>query len=222
MPISQNEACPSPPLDRDKIREWLRHLDDERVFSMLYQAVDLLPDAVLEPVLNARIGELDKFRLTAPRPSLLESVQAFDTAARRNDYYESFAVNSRNCTESSKGTRAFIAEINRLLDRIVAEAPNLPPAETRESLSLLFQLLRDAHDGTDRILWYADDGGLWQFGIDWSMVLEVWFTCLARTASPEKYAREAEAAIDDFAMHRREEHLKLARRIAGRIGGIQV
>jgi len=58
-------------------------------------------------------------------------VEAFDAASRAGKYYVSFNVNSKNCMESSTGTRAFIAECRRQLERCVAHATNVRPERPR-------------------------------------------------------------------------------------------
>lgn len=82
--------------------------------------------------------------------TLLAEVRAFDAASRAGNYYESFNFNSKNCTEKSTGTRAFIAGCNRLLDRCVARASSMGnAAEIREAIEIVLGLLRyidDCHE----------------------------------------------------------------------------
>ena len=84
-------------------------------------AIDLLPPANLAKLVS---GYLDVKQLRPDGPgkkNLLAEVRAFDTASRAGKYYESFNVNSKNFMDKSTGTRAFIADCNRLLERCVAQ-----------------------------------------------------------------------------------------------------
>ena len=84
---------------------------------MLCDAIDLLSDVQLEDLLGAYV-QLEPLRAREERqPGLLEAVRAFDASSRARDYYDSFDVNSKNFTQLSKGTRAFIFECERLAAR---------------------------------------------------------------------------------------------------------
>jgi hypothetical protein len=102
-----------------------------------------------------------------------------------------------------------------LLDRCI-EAKKVPPAEVRNALERIFGLLRHIDEGHDDIVFFADEGGSWQVGVDWAKVFPCWFACLAATAAPEEYARQVLAAVDEFERFRRDKHLASARRIATR------
>jgi hypothetical protein len=62
-------------------------------------------------------------------------------ASLAGEYYQSCDVNSRNCTEQSAGTSAWIAQCRRLLDRCVANASEVNPTEVREAMDIVFGLL---------------------------------------------------------------------------------
>jgi hypothetical protein len=64
------------------------------------------------------------------------------------------------------------------------------------------------------VIFFADEGGAWQVGVDWDTVLTAWFVCLAATAQPDEYAREVVRVVDEFEHHAREGHLKKARAAA--------
>jgi len=144
---------------------------------------------------------------------LLAEVHAFERASLEGEYYESFNVNSKNFLETSTGTRAWIAECRRLLGRCI-EANKVPRAEVRDALERILGLLRHIDEGHDDIVFFADEGGSWQVGVDWAKVFPCWFTCLAATAPPEDYARHVLAAVDEFERFHRDKHLATARRIA--------
>jgi hypothetical protein len=206
---------PTATIDRAKLRAAIRRIGDERVFYMLYEAIDLLPEAKLE-ALVARFIPVDSLRGGEPRcdQSLLQEVQKFDAAARRGDYYVSFHVNSRNCTDVSKGTRAFIAECCRLLDRCAAEAKEENTECARLAMDVIFALLCAVDKANDDIVFFADDGGVWMFGIDWPTVLQAWFKCLSQACTSVDYARRAINAIEQFDKIRRTEHIAAASRLA--------
>lgn len=147
------------------------------------------------------------------KATLLAEVQAFERASLEGEYYESFNVSSKNFLETSTGTRAWIAECCRLLGRCI-EAKKVPPAEVRDALERIFGLLRHIDEGHDDVVFFADEGGSWQVGVDWAKVFPCWFTCLAATAPPEEYARQVLAAVDEFEKFQRDKHLATARRIA--------
>src|SRR6266446_417373 len=130
-------------IDRDKLRAAVRKLGNECVFSMLDDAIELLPPAKLHKIAKKYL-DLKRLRPDAEkatRPSLLRDVKRFEKASLAGDYYESFYVNSKNYAQESAGTSAWIAEYVRLLDRCVINAKKSNPAEVREALDILFGLL---------------------------------------------------------------------------------
>ena len=114
-------------------------------------------------------------------------MKKFHEASERGDYFEDFAVNSRNFMEKSQGTETWIEECNRLLGSCVASAGDGALAEARQGFELIFGLLERIDHGED-VIFFADEGGVWQVGIDWDKVLPSWFTCLAATAQPDAIA----------------------------------
>ena len=82
-----------------------------------------------------------------------------------NEYYESFCVNSKNCTQKSAGTTAWIAEYLRLLDRCVISAKESNPAEVRAAMDILFDLLDYIDECHDDVIFFTDEGGSWQVGL---------------------------------------------------------
>ncbi len=201
-------------IDRDKLRAALRRLGDEYVFYMLDDAIELLPPAKLAKLVS-RYLDVKQLRPDAPgKKNLLAEVVAFDTASRDGKYYESFNVNSKNYMDKSPGTRAFIADCNRLLDRCVAQASKGDAAETREAIDIILGLLRYIDECHDDVIFFADEGGAWQVGVDWAKVLPAWFACLSRSTEPGEYARRAVEVVDEFDESDRGKHLSTARRIA--------
>ncbi len=210
-------ASASPEIDRGKLRDALRTIGDEYVFYMLDEAIDLLPPDKLAKLVGQYI-QLERLRpdagATATKDSLLEDVKAFDAASRAKKYYVSFNVNSKNYMESSTGTRAFIAECRRLLERCVAESNKVAPAETRAAFDTIFALLRHIDEGHDDVVFFADEGGSWQVGVDWRKVFPAWFRCLSLSAEPPEFADAVVATVDAFEEYSRDTYFAAARKTA--------
>ena len=115
--------------------------------------------------------------------------------------------------DSSPGTRSFIADCRRLLDRCAAQAAKGDPVETRASLELIFRLLHHIDECHDDVVFFADEGGAWQVGADWAKVFPAWFRCLSQSAEPEEFARLVVEMVDEFEGHDRERHIAAARKL---------
>jgi len=200
-------------IDRDKLRAAIRRLGDEYVFYMLDDAIDILQPAKLAKLVSGYL-DVKQLRPDAPgKKNLLAEVRAFDTASRAGKYYESFNVNSKNFMDKSTGTRAFIADCNRLLERCVVQASKGDAAEIREAIEVVLCLLRYIDDCNDDVIFFADEGGSWQVGVDWATVLPAWISCLSRTAEAAEYAARVIEVVDEFDKHDRRKHLAAARRL---------
>jgi hypothetical protein len=193
----------------------LRGIGGESVFYMLDEAIDLLPPRKLAKLVGQYM-DVKQLRPDTPagtaKRSLLEDVKAFDAASRAGRYYVSFDVNSKNCSETSTGTRAFIADYRRLLERCVGARGEV--GELREAFDTMMALLRYIDEGRDDILFFADEGGSWLIGVDWKKVFPAWFRSLARTAEPEEFARVVVEGLDSFETFARPAHLARARKVA--------
>jgi len=201
-------------IDRDKLRGAIRRLGDEEIYYMLDEAIDLLPQTKLEKLVA---GFLDPTQLrpdSERKGNLLSDVKAFEKASLQSDYYDDFDVNSKNFMDTSKGTLAWIAECNRLLDRCVAQAKTGDHSETREAFETLFGLLHRIDECLDDVVFFADEGGSWQVGVDWDKTLPAWFECLSATAEPDEYAHRVVEVVDGFEKHSSEKHLTAAHRAA--------
>ncbi len=169
----------------------------------------------------ARLPELVKGHvpLDALRPDkatagvLLEVVQEFREASLEGEYYEDFDVNSKNYMEKSRGTETWIAECDRLFDRCVAAAGRRPNVTVRQAFEILLDLLRHIDQGHDDIIFFADEAGSWQVGVDWREVLPAYFACLAGTAAPDEYGLRVKAVVD-FVGYDEDRYLKAARAAA--------
>ena len=116
--------------------------------------------------------------------------------------------------QKSAGTSAWIAEYRRLLDRCVTNAKKSNPAEAREAMDILFGLLNHIDKGHDDVIFFADEGGSWQVGVDWDKVLPVWFKVLSATAEPEEYAERITALLSCHYSYGCDKMLAIARRTA--------
>jgi hypothetical protein len=71
----------------------------------------------------------------------------------------------------------------------VAQSKKEDPAMVCQAFEIIFCLLSKIDEGTDDILFFADEGGSWQIGVHWENVLPAWFRVLSATAGPSEYAR---------------------------------
>ena len=203
-------------IDRDKLCAEVRKLRSDYVFFMLNDAIELLPPTKLHKVVKKYL-DLKRLRPDAEkatRPSLLTDVKRFEKASLAGEYYESFGVNSKNYTQQSAGTSAWIAEYLRLLDRCVINAKKRDPAEVREAMDILFGLLDHIDKCLDDVIFFADEGGSWQVGVDWAKVLPVWFKVLSATAEPEEYAERITGLLSRHYGYGRDKMLAIAHRAA--------
>lgn len=202
-------------LDRDKLRAAIRTLPTEYVRYMLADAVDLLPPAKLYAVTRQYL-DLRRLRPDGrkTRANLLADVKAFEQASLAGDFYESFAVNSRNFMEQSKATTHWISECRRFLDRCVKQARKGNPAETCPAFDILFGLLDRLDEGRDDVVFFADEGGAWVVGVDWKTVLPPWFKVLSLTAEPDEYARRITDLLERDCAYESARMLVVARKLA--------
>src|SRR5438876_5493257 len=179
-------------IDRDKLRAAIRRLGDEYVFYMLDEAIDLLPPAKLYKIVRKYLDlrRLHPDNEKATKANLLADVKAFQKASLAGEYYECFNVNSRNFMEKSKGTRGWIAESHRLLERCVEQAKTADPAEVLQAFDIIFGFLDRIDKCQDDIIFFAEEAGAWQVGVHWEKVLPAWFKVLSGTAEPEEYAQQ--------------------------------
>jgi hypothetical protein len=186
-------------VDAEKLRSALRRLTRRDLLVVLDRALVHVPKPRIHNVVEGFIVQGQLVVTTRERTRLLDKVKAFDDASRRGEYYESFGVNSKNFMEKSEGTEEWIAECDRLLADVLEFAANGKPNEVRRAFELIFALLRRIDEGDDDIVFFADEGGSWQVGVDWSKVLPAYFRCLSATAAPEEYAQLVNAIVRDFA-----------------------
>ena len=81
-------------------------------------------------------------------------------------------------------------------------------------MDFLFGLLNHIDEGRDDVIFFADEGGSWQVGVDWAKVLPVWFKVLSATAKPVDYAERITALLACHYDYSRDRMLAIARRTA--------
>jgi hypothetical protein len=96
----------------------------------------------------------------------------------------------------------------------VTSAKKENPTEVCEAMDILFGLLNHIDEGRDDVIFFADEGGSWQVGVDWARVLPAWFKVLSVTAGPEDFAARITALLSRHYDYGRDEMLAVARRTA--------
>ena len=182
-------------IDRDKLRAAIRREGSDCIFQMLDIAIELLPQPKLRKLIAGYFKPAEFYADGEGKPDLVAAVQAFHKASLAGKYYEAFAVNSKNYTDTSSGTLAWIADCHRILERCVSCAKNGDPATVCQAFELIFNLVDRIDAGEDEILFFADEGGSWALGIDWEKVLPAWFRVLSATADPGEYAQRIDSIL---------------------------
>jgi hypothetical protein len=203
-----------PGIDVEKLRVALRRMSRRNLLKIADRALEIVPRAKLRALVGDMVGidELAEGK-RGPTP-LLDEVRNFHDASLRGEHYESFNVNSKNYMDKSRGTEGFIAELKRLLGKCIRASAKGPRRPVREAFELLLVLLRRIDEDSDSVVFFADEGGVWQVGVDWSSALPAYFQCLGDCASGDEFAREVDRAIEDFADHALPKHMAAARRVA--------
>ncbi len=197
----------------------LRKLKKAELLQVLQEAYQALPASRVVSVFSQY---MDLAALNSPPPSqkspaprrLLEAVQQFHAASIAGQYYESFNVNSKNFQRTSAGTARWIRKCNQLFNHCVKLSDQGHHAVVRTAMDLLFELLTEIDTGSDTIIFFADEGGSWQVGIDNNTVLPAYFTSLAAVAEPQEYAARVKAVIHAQVFYDKETFYKAARKAA--------
>ena len=198
-------------IDPAKLRVALQGLSDQQVRYILEEMIDVLPQAKLVKLLKPFVDPAQLRPESNAKGRFLADVRAFEKASLAGEYYEAFRVDSRNYMEKSGRTRAWIAECERLFHRCVAETGRRDPAAVCQAFDILLGLLDRIDEGDDDIIFFADEGGSWQVGMNWEKVLPAYFACLAATAEPDEYARRVVETIEEHGSYRRDKYLARAR-----------
>ena len=201
-------------IDRDKLRAAVRKMGSEYVFYLLDDAITLLPQDKLLKLVKGYLNPDELRPDDEKKPNLLAEVEAFQKASLSGKYYEAFSVSSESCTEKCGGTLAWIADCRRLLDRCVVQAKEEDPAMVCQAFEVVFSLLDQIDACEDEILFFADEGGSGEVGVDWEKVLPAWFRVLSATAEPDEYAQRITEILNCHYAHGRVKMLAKARKIA--------
>ncbi|MDH3209009.1 MAG: hypothetical protein OEL91_01270 [Burkholderiaceae bacterium] len=200
--------------DLTALRRLLGTLSRDELLIVAERALEMVPNAEL-PSLLGNLVQVEGSVEAPPRAStLLEEARVFHAISMSGGFYDSFDVNARNCTQQSGGTGAFTAKFDRLIARCVREADNRPHQTVCEALEILFGLLRHIDEGRDDVIFFADEGGSWNLGVDWPRALPAYFRCLAETTTAEEFTRTVDQVITDFVEHDRGRYLSEAWRVA--------
>lgn len=142
-------------------------MDDAQIYRLLDRAIELLPPTKLRRLVEPYMTSEDLEPDDRATDGLLKTVTDFQRRSLDGEYYQSFMVNSKNCTELSKGTRAWITDCNRLLDSCLKAVTKGDMREACGTFDMLFELLSELDRDPDAIIFFADEGGSWQVGCDW-------------------------------------------------------
>lgn len=202
-------------IDWEALEPALRKLKKEELLEVLGEVYQALPASGVVSVFSAYV---DLTTLDLPSPSrkrrLLEAVHSFHAASLAGHYYESFRVNSKNFMEKSEGTELWIRQCNQLFDKCVELSRQGHYAEVHTAMDLLFELLAQLDTGDNEIIFFADEAGAWQVGIDDEQVLPAYFTSLAAIAEPQEYAARVAEVIEERSSYASGKFLKAARKAA--------
>ncbi len=199
------------PIDISLLRELLRNeLEIEELLNFLDRAIELLPEERL-PELIEGFFDPDLLKVEElSEQSLLEEVEDFHSDSLDGLYYEDFEVNSKNFMERSRGTMNWIAQYNRLMKRCQKESSKGKPEEICQAFERLFNLLEEIDECRDDIIFFADEAGSWQVGVEWDEVLPCYFKILGAVAEPVEYAEGVIKLVKSHADYDSDKYFKLA------------
>lgn len=202
------------PIDREKLRTAIRKMGGEYIFYMLDDAITLLPETKLRRLIENYLDATEFYLDGTQKQGLLADAKAFQEASLSGRYYNGAASHGKNGEENPVETLAWIADCRRLLDRCTKQAAKRNAAEVCQVFEIVFGLLDHIDECEEDVVFFADEGGSWQMGIDWEKVLPAWFSVLSATVEPAEYARRIDAILNRHYAQGRAEMLVVARRIA--------
>jgi hypothetical protein len=209
-------AKKGPTVEWEMLRVALTRLRKDELVEVLRMAFETLPQARITEVFGDHI-DLEAIAGSPGRSMsadrLLQTVRAFHRDNLKGKYYEGFNVNSKNYMEKSEGTRQWIREINKLFEQCVAVGGKGHHRQVREGMDLLFDLLHRVDDGED-FVFFADEQGSWQVGVEYEKIFPAYFAALAATVEPTDYADRVLELIGMFESYNRDRHLRSARKVA--------
>jgi hypothetical protein len=204
-----------PPTAAEIMRRKIRYLTRGNLLIIAERALELLPATQLDALMGDFVRpEPTSSDNSIEADSVLDEVRRFYDAGISGQYYEAIDVHYKRSLEQSKGTDTFIAEFDRLLRKCLRAVEQEQPLVVREGFELLFELLRHIDEGHDDVIFFADDGGSLDVGVNWRIVFPAYFRCLAKTASAGEFALAVDRVIKDFVEYERPHHLVTARNVA--------
>lgn len=203
-----------PAIDRDKVRAQARKLDGTGLRVWLDRAIDMLAEEPFPALIEDYVRLKDILVDEGTQPDLLHAIRRFHRESLAGRYYQDFNVNSRNYMEMSRGTETFIAEHARLIAACLKADRDGDLETVRDGLRLLIDLMRQVDECGDDIIFFADEAGSWQVGVQWEEVLPVWFRSLSPGVDPYDWAEDVIDALNAFAGSDLDALLKAARKIA--------
>ncbi|MBT3220317.1 MAG: hypothetical protein HN348_14615 [Proteobacteria bacterium] len=199
-------------LDWDIVRPELRKMSTGDLLGMVGRAYELISVEQVPYVLG-RCVPLDKLSDEEARlgdRSLCEKAIQFYTDSVEGRYYESFDVNSKNCTHLSDGTETWIDEALLFFERATAASRVGSHREAREVFELLWDLF-DRIDAIENIVFFADEHGSWQVWVDYRKVLPAYFASLAATIDGATFGPRVMEIIERHDRGQRNEGIAEAR-----------
>lgn len=201
-------------MDLAALRRTLRRLPRGDLLIIAERAAELVTPAKLDTLLGNFVPLKEFAQTSAVTVSILDEVSKFHAAGMSGQYYETIDVNARNCTEKSKGTQAFIAEFDRLARNCIRVATTGPRPTARQAFERLFELLNQIDQGNDDMIFFADEGGSSDIGVNWRTVFPAYFRCLAESATAAEFAQVVDHLITRLCDYDRPHHMKSAHRVA--------
>lgn len=181
------------------VRIWnsIRTLERERLLILLARTLDHVASKDLE----ALLAEHERGTSLPATPhrvgSLLEEVEHFCEETRAGAYFQEWwAKGKYGSYLPSPKTEEFGAKLTLLFELGVTEAKEGDPQEVCNAYELLLALLHDIdHFERDELVFWGDEPGTWQLGIDWACVIPPYLQCLSKVLCPEEFADKASALI---------------------------
>jgi hypothetical protein len=96
----------------------------------------------------------------------------------------------------------------------VARGKKEDPKTVCQSFEIIFSLLSKIDERSDDILFFADEGGSWDDGVDWETVLPAWFRVFSMSTDPSEYSQRITTLLKRHYEYGRVKMLAAARRIA--------
>lgn len=177
----------------ERIWDTVRTLERERLLILLARTLDHLAVDDMELLLADHERGTSTPMASHRDGSLLEVVEHFCKAARTGAYFqELWAKGKYGSYLPSPKTEEFGAKLTLLLNLCVAETEEGEPKEVCDAYEMLLGLLEeiDRFDRNDIVFW-ADEPGTWQLGIDWVRVIPAYLHCLAKVLPPKEFGEKA-------------------------------